>query len=56
MNSCWAPLGAQAARLPLSNPSCSTLLDEDRGEDSARHHDDRLLSGRLEREQEKVLR
>lgn len=32
------------------------IVDEERGDDHARHHDDRLLSGRLEREQEKVLR
>lgn len=34
-------------------PEC---VDEERGEDRARHHNDRLLAGRLEREQEKVLR
>lgn len=42
------------------NPFLSSRLpecvDEERGEDRARHHDDRLLAGRLEREQEKVLR
>lgn len=32
------------------------VTDEERGEDRARHHEDRLLAGRLEREQEKVLR
>lgn len=42
------------------NPFLSSRLpecvDEERGEDRARHHNDRLLAGRLEREQEKVLR
>ncbi|KAJ3600596.1 hypothetical protein NHX12_031576 [Muraenolepis orangiensis] len=38
-------------------PLLQTIIkDEDRGDDRTRHHDDRLLSGRLEREQEKVLR
>lgn len=32
------------------------VSDEERGEERARHHDDRLLAGRLEREQEKVMR
>lgn len=32
------------------------ITDEERGEERARHHNDRLLAGRLEREQEKVLR
>lgn len=32
------------------------VLDEERAEERARHHDDRLLAGQLEREQEKVLR
>lgn len=34
----------------------TAIKDEERGEDRARHHNDRLLAGRLEREQEKVLR
>lgn len=40
----------QRAHLPTG------IKDEERGEDRARHHDDRLLGGRLERDQEKVLR
>lgn len=44
----------------MMNPFLSSRLpecvDEERGEDRARHHNDRLLAGRLEREQEKVLR
>ncbi|KAK5856620.1 hypothetical protein PBY51_008203 [Eleginops maclovinus] len=34
----------------------NAIKDEERGEDRSRHHDDRMLAGRLEREQEKVLR
>ncbi|KAK1876912.1 Trinucleotide repeat-containing 18 protein [Dissostichus eleginoides] len=34
----------------------NAIKDEERGEDRGHHHDDRMLVGRLEREQEKVLR
>lgn len=43
----------------ISNLAASlpeTVIDEERGEDRARHHDDRLLAGRLDREREKVIR
>ena len=40
----------------FSPPAPEPVTDEERGEERARHHDDRLLAGRLEREQEKVLR
>ncbi|KAG7281180.1 hypothetical protein CRUP_032883, partial [Coryphaenoides rupestris] len=48
--------GPPDVQRPLLLQQTSNIKDEDRGEDRARHHDDRLLSGRLEREQEKVLR
>ncbi|XP_037544799.1 trinucleotide repeat-containing gene 18 protein [Nematolebias whitei] len=34
----------------------TTIKDEERGEERARHRDDRLLAARLDREQEKVIR
>ena len=40
----------------FSLPLPETVIDEERGEDRTRHHDDRLLAGRLDREQEKVIR
>uniref|UniRef100_A0A3Q4GAE1 Trinucleotide repeat containing 18 n=1 Tax=Neolamprologus brichardi TaxID=32507 RepID=A0A3Q4GAE1_NEOBR len=51
------PVGiAVAVARQRDSGATSKQTNEERGEDRARHHNDRLLAGRLEREQEKVLR
>lgn len=44
------------SNLSVPPSALESVTDEERGEERSRHHNDRLLAGRLEREQEKVLR